>query len=181
MSDIVRICTIHGELTKEKCILNRISPKGKIYWRCRVCRNLTEKNRLDKTIYLYTPRKHIKHKLPDFVKQEDKSHAYTMLHRFKVTAIQYREMQNKQNNCCAICKKPETQFKIKSKKIKMLAIDHCHSTGKIRGLLCQNCNIALGGFKDSIETLQSAIKYLMSFSLPSSLEDSHACEDQLKV
>ena len=39
-------------------------------------------------------------------------------------------------------------------------IDHCHDTGQIRGLLCHSCNIGLGNFKDSIETLEKAIKYL---------------------
>lgn len=39
-------------------------------------------------------------------------------------------------------------------------IDHCHSSGKIRGILCSNCNTALGKFKDCIEFLQSAIQYI---------------------
>jgi hypothetical protein len=41
-----------------------------------------------------------------------------------------------------------------------LCVDHCHSTGKVRGLLCDPCNKALGLFKDSPELLNSAIKYL---------------------
>ena len=41
-----------------------------------------------------------------------------------------------------------------------LAIDHCHDTGKIRGVLCMNCNIALGLVKDDINTLKSLIEYL---------------------
>lgn len=39
-------------------------------------------------------------------------------------------------------------------------IDHCHETGKVRGILCANCNQALGKFKDDIERLKSAIEYL---------------------
>ena len=39
-------------------------------------------------------------------------------------------------------------------------IDHCHETGKVRGLLCSKCNIALGNFDDDIETLKRAISYL---------------------
>jgi len=41
-----------------------------------------------------------------------------------------------------------------------LVVDHCHSTGKIRGLLCHNCNRALGLMQDNVETLQNAIDYL---------------------
>lgn len=39
-------------------------------------------------------------------------------------------------------------------------IDHCHATGKIRGVLCSNCNMSIGGFKESISSLEKAIKYL---------------------
>lgn len=39
-------------------------------------------------------------------------------------------------------------------------VDHCHNTGKLRGLLCQTCNTGIGHLKDDIQTLQKAIKYL---------------------
>ena len=45
-------------------------------------------------------------------------------------------------------------------KLKRLAVDHCHETGKVRGLLCFHYNSSLGKFKDSIELLQNAIDYL---------------------
>ena len=41
-----------------------------------------------------------------------------------------------------------------------LCVDHCHTTGKVRGLLCDNCNVGLGRFKDNITLLEKAIKYL---------------------
>jgi hypothetical protein len=44
---------------------------------------------------------------------------------------------------------------------KSLCIDHCHKTGKFRGWLCHACNLALGNLGDSVENLQSAIKYLI--------------------
>lgn len=40
------------------------------------------------------------------------------------------------------------------------ALDHCHSTGRIRGVLCGNCNVALGLFKDSVRVLNRAVRYL---------------------
>ena len=46
------------------------------------------------------------------------------------------------------------------KNYKRLGIDHDHTTGQVRGLLCDSCNPALGGFKDNIESLQKAIDYL---------------------
>ena len=41
-----------------------------------------------------------------------------------------------------------------------LVVDHCHKTGKIRGLICDSCNVGLGRFKDNIDNLKNAIKYL---------------------
>lgn len=178
---IIHVCKTHGELTKDECMFNRYSEKGRIYWRCNICRNKAERDRLNKTKYSINPKKHIKQKLPPFVKAEDRSHAYTMLHRFKVTAVQYKEMQDKQNNLCAICHKPETIISKRCNKPKKLCIDHCHATGKIRALLCHHCNVALGNFRDSIENLESAIKYLKIYSpFLSSHAESDVYEDHLK-
>jgi hypothetical protein len=79
---------------------------------------------------------------------------------YGITKIQYEIMLKQQNGVCKICKLPEKCIHHKTKKIKQLAIDHCHKTGKIRGLLCNQCNRLLGYAKDSIELLESAIKYL---------------------
>jgi hypothetical protein len=65
---------------------------------------------------------------------------------------EYTVIFDKQGGVCAICGGPPSK--------KMLVVDHCHKTGKIRGLLCNQCNLNLGGFKDSISNLASAIKYL---------------------
>jgi len=73
---------------------------------------------------------------------------------FNISLFEYNELFTKQNGCCAICKKHQTEFK------KRLAVDHCHKTGKIRGLLCATCNTALGQFKDLISNLKEAIIYL---------------------
>lgn len=71
-----------------------------------------------------------------------------------VTVDWYEYLLNYQNKCCAICKKTIGEVG------KKLFIDHCHTTGKIRGLLCHNCNIGVGGFKDDIGILKSAIEYI---------------------
>ncbi len=64
----------------------------------------------------------------------------------------------KQNGLCAICSQPETV--LLNEKLKRLAIDHCHLTKKVRGLLCAKCNKGLGLFKDRPELLNQAAKYL---------------------
>lgn len=65
----------------------------------------------------------------------------------------YILLHQKQDGKCAICfEEPSTQ--------RGLHLDHCHETGAIRGLLCHNCNVALGCFKDNPALLMRAIKYL---------------------
>jgi len=61
-------------------------------------------------------------------------------------------MVQEQNGLCAICcVAPATH------------VDHCHETKKIRGVLCNNCNVGLGFFKDNVSSLQNAIKYLAKY------------------
>ena len=65
---------------------------------------------------------------------------------------EYDELLSKQNNVCAICgEKPKT---------KSLHVDHCHTTGSVRGLLCHGCNTAIGLLKEDKDIMQKAIKYL---------------------
>jgi hypothetical protein len=80
--------------------------------------------------------------------------------RYRITDEYFRELLKQQKGVCAICKNKESYFLPKTKSNRELCVDHCHETKKIRGLLCTQCNIALGKFKDSIEILNSAIEYL---------------------
>ena len=73
---------------------------------------------------------------------------------FGIGVKDYELMLEEQNHCCDICKRPASEFP------KRLAVDHCHSTGKVRGLLCMFCNTALGKFNDDIDLLRSAITYM---------------------
>jgi len=73
---------------------------------------------------------------------------------FGITLSEYNALLAKQNGGCAICNKTAEQNK------KRLAVDHCHKSNKIRGLLCSACNQAIGLFKDQIVLMKSAIKYI---------------------
>ncbi len=64
-----------------------------------------------------------------------------------------------QNYVCAICNNPETIIDHNTKQIKPLAIDHCHQSGKIRGLLCAACNIGIGHLRHNSILLRKAAKY----------------------
>jgi hypothetical protein len=66
----------------------------------------------------------------------------------------YNQIHGSQEGCCKICRTPQSKLK------RALAIDHCHQTNEIRGLLCSNYNTAIGLLKDSESLLKAAIKYL---------------------
>ena len=88
------------------------------------------------------------HKNPDKAakwKRENKVRSYG------ISVEQYQQMISNQDNKCAICGNTSDRA---------LDIDHCHTTGKVRGLLCSYCNKAIGMFKDNYEYLEAAIDYL---------------------
>jgi hypothetical protein len=87
------------------------------------------------------------------------SHKWRLKNAYGLTPEQYQEMSNKQNNVCAICRKPETR-KGRGGANLPLSVDHDHNTGKVRELLCQECNLLLGYSHDNIVTLANAIGYL---------------------
>jgi hypothetical protein len=71
---------------------------------------------------------------------------------YNLTKEQYNELLLKYNNRCAICDG-----------VQRLSVDHCHSTGVVRGLLCGKCNGALGLFGDNLSKLTKAVEYLREF------------------
>jgi len=73
----------------------------------------------------------------------------------KLTYKEYMAMLEKQNNKCAICEKPFTDENKPN-------VDHCYTTKQNRGLLCRDCNLGLGHFKDNLNSLQKAIDYVKS-------------------
>ncbi len=79
---------------------------------------------------------------------------------YKITLQDYADMFEQQNGVCAICGFPESVMQ-KGKR-QNLAVDHCHKTGKVRGLLCHQCNKGIGNLKDDLDLLASATSYLIN-------------------
>lgn len=73
---------------------------------------------------------------------------------YHTSLAEYTKVFEFQNGRCAICKRPVPTGKAR------LAVDHCHTTGLLRGLLCWKCNRALGVFRDNLELLIAAAEYL---------------------
>lgn len=77
---------------------------------------------------------------------------------YGVSLKEVEEIFIKQKGKCAICR--QEGFKMRDVHKSSLNLDHCHNTGQVRGLLCHNCNRALGLFKDNTVILSNAIEYL---------------------
>jgi|SRR5579863_683352 len=170
MNNIVKICKIHGELTRDKVYQQYSVHKDKRYpyFQCREC--VSEKK---KRLYYENPEKHRKYALMMRQKHYEKCIVRDREYKKKllIDENKYNELYKKQVGLCAICKNPEvskchnnrTRPELNEEmNIKRLAVDHCHLTNRVRGLLCAKCNTALGLFKDSIDNLKSAIDYLLS-------------------
>ena len=132
---------------------------------CRVCKrrkNLlqdfyrTRKNVSLRSSYSYECKqctlKRVKdHHSKDPTRQRDRD----LRRLYKISFEDYNNMLTEQNNCCAICGTDNAKGKHNT-----FMVDHDHKTGKVRGLLCKSCNIALGEVDDSLTTLKRMIEYL---------------------
>lgn len=77
---------------------------------------------------------------------------------YNVTADQYARLSESQDNLCAICRKPND-----TARTKRLFVDHNHTTGRLRALLCHSCNAGLGYFKEDPALFLRAVAYLKAF------------------
>ena len=79
-------------------------------------------------------------------------------HSYDVSEEDIRGLMDMQLGCCDICEESLDHLS------ETFNVDHCHSTGKVRGLLCTDCNLALGNFKDNKFSLGKAIGYLEKYN-----------------
>lgn len=140
------------ETTTERCLVCRIEKtydefnrdarrKGGLFPYCKECRRVLRRTRY----------------------REDRaySHERAVRKNYGLTANDYGAMLEAQGGTCAICGVSASDIVYKSKR---LQVDHCHASGKVRGLLCAGCNRGLGSFKDDPELLRSAMKYLRRYA-----------------
>lgn len=122
-------------------------PKGLASW-CRECgRILMKKYKQTKKGRITYAKAEQKYRQTQ--KGNDKTISDNMKWRYGISLEQYNKILNQQNNCCAICGKSEPKQR--------LAVDHCHNTGKVRGLLCTYCNLSLGVYENRKDEFE---KYL---------------------
>lgn len=78
------------------------------------------------------------------------------LRRYGLTSLQYAQKITSQGGKCLICTSPFGIGLLKP------VVDHCHASGKVRGILCVKCNVGLGNFLDCPDTVTAAANYLRS-------------------
>lgn len=177
MIDIESISKICKSCGKEKSS----SDFWNLHSTCKVCRSVehkmwVEKNRdklrkYKREVYQhhieqhrsYNRNYHRMYQKKDKVKEKRHEHylRYKEQHRDKrlqslygITQIEYNEMFIIQDGCCAICGKHQTYQN------KPMCVDHNHSTNEVRGLLCRNCNLAIGFIKENTVILKKMVEYL---------------------
>ena len=156
-----RLCTGCGQikpLDSQHFTKDKYNSTGFVY-KCKVCRAKAHKEwslkNPEKVKEINAKNKEKRKQFynsPDGILSSRKAH---LKRKYKITLDEFNEMLKKQKGKCAICGGTETHDKHK-----VMAVDHCHKSGKIRALLCFKCNSGLGHFGDNIENLKKAIKYL---------------------
>lgn len=138
--------------------------------RCKECerednRNYYLKNKTKlqmkwKEKYIRNKEYYLKKSKIDKIKFKDRNFNNKLKLKYNITKEDYDRFLLQQDKKCAICRKEEIDIDKRNNKIRELAVDHSHETGKVRGLLCGKCNKAIGLLKDSTELLTNAINYL---------------------
>ena len=134
-------CTKCGEVKSLDQFSNHIRHKDGKRFRCKVCEAADQKEAKQKRLAL------------DYEGTRSKERAHNLKRMFGMSLEEYDEKLKAQDGVCAICGGL-------CKSGKRLAVDHNHTTGKIRDLLCGNCNGGLGKFLENPELLLKAADYI---------------------
>lgn len=100
------------------------------------------------------PRKSERQKLEDM-------RNYTLRSKYGITADEYQALLGRQGGVCAICRQPEKLMR--GGRVRRLAVDHDHRTGRIRGLLCHSCNATIGFLRDDPAFAASFVEKMTAY------------------
>ena len=87
--------------------------------------------------------------------KKEQARRANLKHKYNITLEEYEVMLARQNGVCALCGTTRTD-----KRGRSLFVDHDHETGRLRGILCQQCNSAVGTLGDTVESLSRVVSYL---------------------
>lgn len=161
-------CTKCGELRNS----NQFMPMGYVRNECRLCINARSKqwrenSKKNQKQYNILKKRHNKlakknyHKYKNAPSRKHKLIIKKLWGAYKITETEIQNKLNDQMGCCPICGKDFTEVKMRQNKYLFYVIDHDHATGKIRGLLCSPCNLALGHYEKHLRgNMVNVEKYL---------------------
>ena len=152
---VTKICS---KCSVEKSITEYYLKHDKPRANCKQCHSLEAKPR-----YLNNRERYNAYSRKWWKENAEKGKAAFLKRRFGMEKEDWDIILENQDFKCAICKCENTS-------LKNFHTDHNHKTGKVRGLLCYNCNSGIGNLKENIETLKSAIEYLKKFEDKSYLD-----------
>lgn len=137
---------------------NKTTKDGLSYYckSCAVKKTVESRNR-EKTINPLTGKTNYTKKYNEYpVNSKEYLRNIVLKNKYKITLKTYNQMLVMQDSKCAICARHIDELP------KTLDVDHCHTTGKVRGLLCGKCNMGIGYFQDNTKTINKALAYLES-------------------
>ena len=135
----------------------RINDGNVFCYKCKLTKTINEFRKCDLNVrYCLCKQCHKQYRII----QEKKA---ALKRKYNLSLEEYEIMKLNQNYLCKICGKPETKTHNASNTLIDLSVDHCHETGKIRGLLCSSCNIGIGYLKHSSELLRKAAIYMDAY------------------
>lgn len=156
------MCSVEKELCN---YYKNNNTKGGFENTCKKCRNkhtLKTRNKENHNKNAKTYRVKNKEKLRinslnSYYKEPEKRKNSFYVARYGITLENAKTLLKQQFEKCSICYVP---ISVEVNALNVAHVDHCHTTGKVRGLLCSSCNTGLGLFKDSSNNLIRAIEYL---------------------
>ena len=147
----MKICTKCGVEKKKSEFSTQRSRKGGLHSWCKSCMTIKTSK------YQKTPRgKEVHHRYCSSDKFKKVCRIADLKRHYGITIDEYDRLFESQGGKCAICNTEDNGGK-------RFYVDHNHNSGIVRGLLCINCNAALGHYKDSIEIHLNAIYYLNKY------------------
>jgi hypothetical protein len=116
---------------------------------CKCCKNKSSSALREKNVEEYNRIRRQK-----YLENPKKAREKALKSRYGLTFDDFENLLNSQNSKCAICNVPLARLG------RSTHVDHCHTTGKVRGILCKECNTGLGKLGDNIDSIKKVIQYL---------------------
>jgi hypothetical protein len=150
----MKICTKCGETKSKSLFPKAVANRGGLRPECKTCFNRYQRAVYAQHIEQQKARSHRR-----FASHPHERRARTLQQKYGISPAYYAEMVQLQQGLCAVCRQPE-QAKSQRGRTMQLAVDHDHTTGAVRGLLCNSCNRGIGLFGDDKTRILIAADYL---------------------